>query len=200
MSKEILSDEENRYYFYLYKNGDNKARDILITKNVGLVGYTMKQLNLNYSNVVFSFEDFFSVGVIGLTLAVDNFDINRNVTFSTCAIKYIRTAIISEIRKKRIVPVEISCDEDYNYQELPYYEDGFDEFIDKETLRCGLNTLTERQKEVASLYYGIGCERRKPSEICSYFNFSKNNLYITIRNVESKLKKYFKVEENKIKI
>lgn len=73
-----------------YKNGDIGAREALCRENMGLVHNVAKKFSVNYD-----FEDLVQTGSIGLIKAIDNFDIDMGVKFSTYAVPM----IIGEIRR-----------------------------------------------------------------------------------------------------
>lgn len=64
------------------KNGDSVARDELIMGNLRLVLSVIQKFASRGENP----DDLFQVGCVGLIKAVDNFDINQNVLFSTYAV------------------------------------------------------------------------------------------------------------------
>ncbi len=64
------------------KNGDSAARDELIMGNLRLVLSVIQKFTSRGENP----DDLFQVGCVGLIKAVDNFDINQNVLFSTYAV------------------------------------------------------------------------------------------------------------------
>ena len=65
--------------------GDDCAREKLIVHNLRLVVYIAKKFENTNSNV----EDLVSIGSIGLIKAVDCFDLNQNVQFSTYGVPMI---------------------------------------------------------------------------------------------------------------
>ena len=67
------------------KKGDKNARDILVEKNLGLVRFIVKR----FQNRGYDMEDLFQIGCIGLVKAVDQFDTEYNVKFSTYAVPLI---------------------------------------------------------------------------------------------------------------
>ncbi|MBC7344131.1 MAG: RNA polymerase sporulation sigma factor SigG [Clostridia bacterium] len=87
----VLSNEEMRTLFKAAKKGDNKAREKLIYGNLRLV-LSVIQRFVNRGEYV---DDLFQVGCIGLIKAIDNFDLEQNVRFSTYAVPM----IIGEIRR-----------------------------------------------------------------------------------------------------
>ena len=87
----VLSTEEKNELFLKIKNGDDKARDIFINGNLRLVLSVIKRFYGRGENL----DDLFQVGCIGLIKAMDNFDLEQNVQFSTYAVPM----IIGEIRR-----------------------------------------------------------------------------------------------------
>lgn len=66
-------------------NGDKKAREELIKGNLRLVLSVLQR----FSSRSESADDLFQVGVVGLIKAIDNFDVNLDVKFSTYAVPMI---------------------------------------------------------------------------------------------------------------
>ena len=86
-----LSDEEKRALLKRSKEGDSAARDELIYGNLRLVLSIIQR----FSGRKESADDLFQVGCIGLVKAVDNFNLELDVKFSTYAVPM----IIGEIRR-----------------------------------------------------------------------------------------------------
>ncbi len=63
-----------------------------------LVKFAARKVNLP-SNCVFNCEDLWSIGIIGLTEAIERFDPNRGVKFESYASQRIRGMMLDEIRK-----------------------------------------------------------------------------------------------------
>lgn len=87
----VLSHEEKIELLNRMKNGDKKAREQFIEGNLRLVLSVVQKFINRGENL----DDLFQVGCIGLIKAIDNFDINQNVKFSTYAVPM----IIGEIRR-----------------------------------------------------------------------------------------------------
>lgn len=87
----LLSIEEKDALMKKIKQGDKKAREEFIQGNLRLVLSIIKRFYGKGENV----DDLFQVGCIGLIKAIDNFDTNQNVQFSTYAVPM----IIGEIRR-----------------------------------------------------------------------------------------------------
>ena len=86
-----LSQKEQMEMLYKIKNGQKELKDEFIEANLRLVLSLIKKFNNRGENI----NDIFQVGVIGLIKAIDNFDINQNVQFSTYAVPM----IIGEIKR-----------------------------------------------------------------------------------------------------
>jgi len=87
----VLKEAEMKRLVLAMKNGDESAREIFINGNLRLVLSVIQRFNNRGENV----DDLFQVGCIGLMKAIDNFDLEQNVRFSTYAVPM----IIGEIRR-----------------------------------------------------------------------------------------------------
>ena len=87
----VLSPEKKVELLVKIKNGDKKSRDEFVNGNLRLVLSVIKRFYGRGENV----DDLFQVGCVGLIKAMDNFDLNQNVQFSTYAVPM----IIGEIRR-----------------------------------------------------------------------------------------------------
>lgn len=87
----VLSDEEKKELLRKTKAGDSAAREELIYGNLRLVLSIIQRFSGRKENV----DDLFQVGCIGLIKAVDNFNVELDVKFSTYAVPM----IIGEIRR-----------------------------------------------------------------------------------------------------
>ena len=87
----VLSDAEKDDLLKRTKNGDMMAREELVCGNLRLVLSVIQR----FAGRKESPDDLFQVGCIGLIKAIDNFNIDLNVKFSTYAVPM----IIGEIRR-----------------------------------------------------------------------------------------------------
>lgn len=83
--------EEFRKLIGKAQAGDNRAREILIEDNLGLVRHVVKRFAGRGSEE----EDLFQIGTIGLMRAIDRFDTAMDVRFSTYAVPL----ILGEIKR-----------------------------------------------------------------------------------------------------
>ncbi len=120
-----LSDEEKRELLILSKGGDKEAREKLILGNLRLVLSIIQR----FSQRKESADDLFQVGCIGLMKAIDNFNVELDVKFSTYAVPM----IIGEVRRylRDNYPIRVSR----SLRELAYRSLGVREQILREENR-----------------------------------------------------------------
>ena len=87
----VISNERMRELFPLVHSGDLNAREEFIRGNLRLVLSVIQRFSNRGENV----DDLFQVGCIGLIKAIDNFDVDLNVKFSTYGVPM----IVGEIRR-----------------------------------------------------------------------------------------------------
>ena len=87
----VLNDNEKKSLLDKIKNGDERARKDLIYGNLRLVLSIIKRFSVKKDNA----DDLFQVGCLGLVKAIDNFNTDLEVKFSTYAVPM----IIGEIRR-----------------------------------------------------------------------------------------------------
>ena len=88
---ETLKSEDSEELLRRMHNGDPSARDRLISGNLRLVLSIVSRFPVKHEKA----DDLFQVGCIGLIKAIDNFDLDVGVKFSTYAVPM----IIGEIRR-----------------------------------------------------------------------------------------------------
>ncbi len=91
VKREDYNYNQNSELLSLAKKGDNDAMNKLIEINLPLVASISKK----FLNRGYEYEDIFQIGSIGLVKAINNFDLNFNVKFSTYAVPM----IIGEIKR-----------------------------------------------------------------------------------------------------
>ena len=87
----VLKESEKMELLRKARNGDKKAREDLINCNLRLVLSVIQR----FQNRGETMDDLFQVGVIGLIKAIDNFNLDLDVKFSTYAVPM----CIGEIRR-----------------------------------------------------------------------------------------------------
>ena len=87
--------------------GDKEARARLVEENTGLVWWVVKR----FYNRGVEMEDLFQIGTIGLLKAIDKFDLNYDVKFSTYAVPMITGEIKRFLRDDGMIKVSRSLKE-----------------------------------------------------------------------------------------
>ena len=87
----LLKEEEKRELFMKIKQGDQDAKEMYIKGNLRLVLSVIKRFANSNENV----DDLFQIGCVGLIKAINNFNTDLDVKFSTYAVPM----IIGEIRR-----------------------------------------------------------------------------------------------------
>ena len=87
----LLGAEEKEELFKRIKAGDREARELYIKGNLRLVLSVIQRFSGNRENI----DDLFQIGCIGLIKAIDNFNPDMMVKFSTYAVPM----IVGEVRR-----------------------------------------------------------------------------------------------------
>lgn len=163
--KALTKKEEDELLIRL-KAGDKSARDELIEKNLRLVAYVTKKYLKDNKNS----DDLISIGTIGLIKAVDSFDTDKKIRFATYAVRCIENEVLMVLRSEKKLVNEVSLEEPigkdaegneillidilYNDEEN-VFNDAMDR-INGKKLRNAMNEcLTEREREIIILRYGL---------------------------------------------
>ena len=84
--------------------GDRRARDQMVKENVGLVWNIVRRFN----GRGYDPEDLFQIGCIGLIKAIDHFNLNFEVRFSTYAVPMIMATVDEIAAVTELEPEEIA--------------------------------------------------------------------------------------------
>ncbi len=101
---EVLTSSETEELFKKLKDGDKSAKERLINGNLKLVLSILKKYTGRCDNL----DDLFQVGVIGLTKAIDNFNVDLGLKLSTYAIPMISGEIRRYLRDNSLLRVSRS--------------------------------------------------------------------------------------------
>lgn len=105
--KKLLTQEKIKELIEKSQRGDDRARDILVERNVRLVWSVVQR----FMNRSYDPEDLFQIGCIGLIKSIDKFDLSYNVRFSTYAVPMIIGEIQRFIRDDGTIKVSRSLKE-----------------------------------------------------------------------------------------
>ena len=139
----VLSDEEKRALLLRVKDGDNEARQELIYGNLRLVLSIVQRFTGRKENL----DDLFQVGCIGLCKAVDNFNVELDVKFSTYAVPMIIGEIRRYLRDNNSIRISRSV-RDLAYKALQVREELTKEKSEDPTVEEIANRLGEKKETV----------------------------------------------------
>ena len=104
---EPLTQEEERMYVDRFQNGDKKAKDILIERNLRLVAHIAKKYySENREN-----EELISIGIVGLIKAVNTYNPQKGNRLVTYACKCIENELLMMLRSEKKKNREVSLNE-----------------------------------------------------------------------------------------
>lgn len=99
-----LTKEEEAYYISKFREGDKKAKDVLIEHNMRLVAHIVKKYHQNDREL----EELISIGTIGLIKGVNSFDETKGNRLVTYAAKCIENELLMNIRLEKKKAKEVS--------------------------------------------------------------------------------------------
>ena len=105
--RQLLSHDETLSLLEKAQQGDEKAKERLVEKNIALV----KSLVKKFLNRGYEYEDLFQLGSIGLVKAIYNYNPSYNVRFSTYAVPMIIGEIKRFLRDDSMIKVSRSLKE-----------------------------------------------------------------------------------------
>lgn len=180
-----LSKEEEDYYINELFNGNKEgARKKLIEHNLRLVVHIAKK----YEGCGETQDDLFSIGTIGLIKAIDSYSLGKGVKIATYSAKCIENEMLMHLRanKKNFQVASLSdsigCDKEGDEITLmDVISDGSESITntlihkDRMTLLSeNLNILTDKEKEIINLRYGINGKELTQREVAKKFNISRS--------------------------
>ncbi|MBE7075712.1 MAG: sigma-70 family RNA polymerase sigma factor [Clostridiales bacterium] len=201
-----LSPEEEREAFEKMKQGDESAREKLISHNLRLVAHIVKRYTYSLEA-----DDLLSVGTIGLIKAIDSFDYSKKVQLSTYAARCINNEILMLIRANKkhrnVVSLNsLTCnsddDKDLELKDvLASDEEEIFEQVENKLLLQKIKSimqrkLDKREQEIIKLRYGLsGDKAMTQKEVAERLGISRS--YIS--RIENKTLKEIREEFEKDK-
>ena len=166
-----LSSEEETLLLTHLDDDVLEARQTLIEHNLRLVVYIAKK----FDNTGVGVEDLISIGTIGLIKAINTFKSDKNIKLATYASRCIENEILMHLRRNSRIKTEVSIDEplnvDWDGNELLLsdilgtsediiYKD-LEHEVDKKLLTRAMTILTDREKMIIELRFGINQKEGK---------------------------------------
>ncbi|MDE7416382.1 MAG: SigB/SigF/SigG family RNA polymerase sigma factor [Lachnospiraceae bacterium] len=152
---------EERELFNRAQSGDKEAKEQLFEKNTGLVYHVMKRFAGRGSANGVETEDLFQIGAMGLVKAIEKFDMDYGVCFSTYAVPVIMGEIRRFLRDDGMIKISRSIKE--NARQLNKLREDFWQRMGREPMlselaresglaREDIITALDAGREVESLY------------------------------------------------
>lgn len=202
-----LTAKEERYYLEMYRNGDEKAGEILIVRNMRLVAHMVKHYTVMEKDI----SELISIGTIGLIKAVKTFKSEKGNRLVTYAAKCIENELLmnfrSEKKKNREVSLQEPIGTDKEGNEISIIDvieakdnDFLESYIlkaDVETLYDAVETvLDEREKEIIMNRYGLrGRKEITQRELANKMNISRSYVSRIEKKALGKLRAEFEKRE-----
>ena len=199
----LTNEEETEMISKLYD--DEKARQILIERNLRLVVYIAKR----FENTGAGLEDLVSIGTIGLIKAINTFKADKNIKLATYASRCIENEILMYIRKHSGSRAEISIDEplntDWDGNELLLSdilgsdEDSVSYEIEKTEerlrIRRAVASLDDREREIIELRFGLkGQKELTQKEVADRLGISQSYISRLEKRIIARLKERIEAE------
>ena len=199
-----LTPSEEKYYIRKYTEGDLEAKHILIERNLRLVAHVIKK----YQNSEEDPEDLISIGTIGLIKAVVTFNPDKGNRLAAYASRCIENEILMYLRKNNKKKIEVSFDEPLNIDvdgnelllsdvlgtENDEIYKIIEEEIDKDLLVMALDRLSDREKQIMELRFGLTTRGRERTqkEVATMLGISQSYISRLEKKIISRLKKEMK--------
>ncbi|WP_025027691.1 RNA polymerase sporulation sigma factor SigE [Caldalkalibacillus mannanilyticus] len=197
-----LSREEEEHLLARLPSGDNAVRAMLIERNLRLVVYIARK----FENTGIHIEDLVSIGTIGLIKAVNTFDPEKKIKLATYASRCIENEILMFLRRNNKIRSEVSFDEplniDWDGNELLLSDvlgtendtigRGIEEEVEKNLLHKALHKLSEREKTIMELRFGlVDGEEKTQKDVADMLGISQSYISRLEKRIIKRLRKEF---------
>ncbi|MFA6808266.1 MAG: RNA polymerase sporulation sigma factor SigE [Eubacteriales bacterium] len=194
--------EEEEDLINRLENGDYSVRNTLIERNLRLVVYISRK----FENTGICIEDLVSIGTIGLIKAVNTFDPLKKIKLATYASRCIENEILMYLRRNNKIRSEVSFDEPLNIDwdgnelllsdvlgtENDIISKPIEEEVDRQLLQQAMETLSEREKLIMELRFGMGgIEENTQKEVADRLGISQSYISRLEKRIIKRLKKEF---------
>lgn len=197
-----LSKEEEAELLGKLPSGDKAVRSVLIERNLRLVVYIARK----FENTGINIEDLISIGTIGLIKAVNTFNPEKKIKLATYASRCIENEILMYLRRNNKTRSEVSFDEPLNIDwdgnelllsdvlgtEEDIITKGIEERVDRRLLVKALHTLSEREKQIMELRFGLaGEEEKTQKDVADMLGISQSYISRLEKRIIKRLQKEF---------
>lgn len=183
---EPLTAEEERNCLEQMAKGDDKARNILIERNLRLVAHVAKK----YSTSKVEQDDLISIGTVGLIKGINSFNVQKGARLSTYVSRCIDNEILMYLRATKKLGAEvylnepIGKDKDDNIVTLQEVLENNERNIEDEVdIKMKIKLLYKKMKEILKdrertileLRFGLGGHKPKTqNEIAKMMGISRS--------------------------
>jgi RNA polymerase sporulation-specific sigma factor len=197
-----LTREEEEYLLEKLPSGDSAIRAVLIERNLRLVVYIARK----FENTGINIEDLVSIGAIGLIKAVNTFDPEKKIKLATYASRCIENEILMYLRRNSKIRTEVSFDEplniDWDGNELLLSDvlgtendtiyRNIEEQVDRKLLHKALDKLTERERTIMELRFGLqDGEEKTQKDVADMLGISQSYISRLEKRIIKRLRKEF---------
>ncbi len=195
-----LKREEEAALLEQMVSGEEQVKQILIERNLRLVVYIARR----FENTGINIEDLISIGTIGLIKAINTYRTDKNIKLATYASRCIENEILMYLRKSSTQRTEVSLDEplntDWDGNELLLSDvlgtdadtvmRPIEEDVDRQLLDAALNKLSEREREIIVLRFGLsGHSEQTQKEVADRMGISQSYISRLEKRIIARLKK-----------
>ena len=195
-----LGKEDEERIFRRIDEGDESAREPLITHNLRLVVYIARKFESSGVGI----EDLISIGTIGLIKAVNTFCPSRNIKLATYASRCIENEILMFLRKSSQQKQEMSIDEplniDWDGNELllsdvlgsdpDIVSRGIENETERDLLLDAVRRLGSRERHIMALRFGLfGYREHTQKEVADTLEISQSYISRLEKRIIDRLKK-----------
>lgn len=160
----------------------------LVTDNLNLARYVARK----YLNTGMEYDDLESIAFIGLIKAAKSFDESKGYTFSTYSVRCIENEIRYCLRKKSIRAESLEepiQDNQILADTVKDETDTLDEFVIRETLKCAINELNDRERFIVNMLYFKNPPLTQ-QEIAQKLNTNQSQVSKTLKRALNKIREY----------
>ena len=195
-----LTTEQEAYYIGRLSIDHEAVRSVLIEHNLRLVVYIARR----FENTGIGIEDLISVGTIGLIKAVNTYNPEKKIKLATYASRCIENEILMHLRKSTWQKSEVSLDEplntDWDGNELLLSDilgtpndtviRPVEKGVDREILSVAIDRLSDREKEIITMRFGLGGEEEKTQkEVADMMGISQSYISRLEKRIIHRLRK-----------
>ena len=186
--------EEQKMIHMLGTVNEETARSMLIERNLRLVVYIAKK----FDNTGIGVEDLISIGTIGLIKAINTFNPAKKIKLATEILMYLRRNNKTKMEVSIDEPLNVDwdgnelllsdilgTDEDIIYKDLEHE-------VDKKLLTRAMTILTDREKMIIELRFGINQKEGKEKtqkEVADMLGISQSYISRLEKKIIKRLKR-----------